>query len=112
MSERLEKKIDDVISALSDVRTDVARLSTIEQHREKTSARFWSDTWPRIEKLLNDHEGRITVLERFEWSKMADRMNHLENWQARSRGYLAGATAVAAFVGGIASWLIKYLANR
>lgn len=81
---------------VSEMSAAIAVLQTHEESHKQNIARFWAETWPRIEGSLTDHESRLKAIERLEirkidgrFSEMDKRLDTIEQWQSKAAGALA-----------------------
>lgn len=94
---RVEGKIDGLTSDLQMMTSSLVQLSTR------------LETYPDTAKQVADHEVRLTALEALEVRKYSLRLQSLENAVSGFKGWLAGATAVAAAVGALITWFLSKL---
>lgn len=94
---RIEGKVDDVAR-------DVGQMST-------TITTFVTrlENYPSIVEQVADHENRITTVEAMQVQQLSERVQKLEGQHSKVMGWVAGATAVAAAVGGLLTWFISQL---
>jgi hypothetical protein len=91
---RVEGKIDELSAGMSTMRTCVTTLATRLEN------------YPEVSKQVADHENRLTALEDLEVRKYSERLQKLEGSVSSFKGWIAGATAVAATAGGLVTWFL------
>lgn len=92
---RVEGKIDKLSSDMGTMSTAVTTLTTR------------LEDYPEVSKKVDDHEVRLTALEALEVRKYSERLQKLEGSISSFKGWLAGATAVAAATGGLVTWFLS-----
>lgn len=91
---RVESKVDTVVDTVGEMNTCVTQLATRLEN------------YPKKVEQIDDHEVRLTAMEALEVQKYSSRLQRVENSIASFKGWLAGATAVAAAVGALVAWLL------
>jgi len=94
---RMEGKIDTITSEMSTMSTCVTTLATRLEN------------YPEVSKQVADHEIRLTALEALEVRKYSERLQRLESSISSFKGWIAGATAVAAAAGALVAWFLQQL---
>lgn len=107
-SDRIFAKLDKLSDDMSEVKSSIVKLDTRDEEHKQNIARFWAETWPRIEGTLKDHDSRIGTLERVEVGKLDERIAKLEESLSTARGWVA---AIATFASLCVSLLIAALSK-
>lgn len=94
---RLESKLDHLAAEIAVTRTCVTTLATRLEN------------YPEVSKQVADHENRLTALEALEVRKYSERLQRLESSLSSFKGWIAGATAVAAAAGALVAWFLQQL---
>ena len=61
--ERIEQKLDGLVSAQNELKVDAARNNTREENHQKNIDRFWRATWPDIIVKIDGNSTKIATLD-------------------------------------------------
>lgn len=61
--ERIEKKLDGLVSVQNDLKVDAVRNNTRNENLQKNIDRFWRSTWPEVIVKIDGNSTRIATLE-------------------------------------------------